>query len=133
MTKMGAWRVAVPFLAMVGVMAVVPAWAQETVPQDAVVPPALTCNKLMQQMLPGNYYFCVASHRLEKGNYKAALSFMEYAAAWGNKAAQSVLGIAYFNGEGVERNRPSGLAGLGCRAPGCETTWLVSVGAVRRE
>jgi TPR repeat protein len=70
------------------------------------------CSPLLEQILPGDYYFCMGAADMQKGDTTAALRRMQAAAAWGDKTAQKVLGLAYFNGDGVAEDRALGLAWL---------------------
>lgn len=71
------------------------------------------CSQLLEQLLPGDYNFCMGAAAMRKGDMPQALSRMLEAAAWGDKSAQKVLGLAYFNGEGATQDRALGLAWLG--------------------
>lgn len=70
------------------------------------------CSPLLEQILPGDYNFCRGAVAMRKGDQAEVVSRMRAAAAWGDKSAQKVLGLVYFNGEGVTQNRPLGLAWL---------------------
>lgn len=74
------------------------------------------CNALMFRFLPGEYNYCVGKQLWENGKYEQAKEMLELAAGWGSKPAQSVLGVIYFNGEGLAENRPLGLAWLALAA-----------------
>lgn len=71
------------------------------------------CSRLLEQILPGDYNFCMGAAAMRKGDTPRALSRMLEAAAWGDKTAQKVLGLAYFNGDGTPQDRALGLAWLG--------------------
>ncbi|MFT3761746.1 MAG: hypothetical protein QM761_03845 [Pseudoxanthomonas sp.] len=109
------------FLAAALSVAAVMANAQETPqekpdPADLAQSKEIACSALMFRVLPGDFNFCLGQKYWEKGNYKAAMELMQLAAGWGNKAAQGVLGIAYFNGDGAPRDRALGLAWLALAA-----------------
>lgn len=70
------------------------------------------CSPALEQMLPGDYNFCMGAAAMRKGDTSGALSRMREAAAWGDKTAQKVLGVAYFNGDGTVQDRALGLAWL---------------------
>jgi hypothetical protein len=64
------------------------------------------------RFLPGNPDYCHGIHKWAKGRYDDALFDLKDAAGWANKNAQYALGLIYFNGHHVTRNRPLGLAWL---------------------
>ncbi|HEY4145001.1 SEL1-like repeat protein [Pinirhizobacter sp.] len=70
------------------------------------------CPDGLERMLPGNYYFCEGVRSFWDGNRNAALYNLQEAASWGSKRAQYALGVAYFNGDQLPKNRPLGLAWL---------------------
>lgn len=70
------------------------------------------CSRSISKVLPGDYNFCLGQKYWEAGRYESARQMLELAAGWGNKAAQRVLGVAYFNGEHLAKDRPLGLAWL---------------------
>ncbi len=76
----------------------------------------LACSASISKILPGDYNFCLGQKYWEAARYEQAREMLELAAGWGNKAAQRALGVAYFNGDGLERNRPLGLAWLALSA-----------------
>lgn len=76
------------------------------------------CEPLMFRVLPGQFNYCLGRRMWEKGHHQQALKMFESAAAWASKPAQRVMGIVYFNGEGVPKNRALGLAWLQLGAQG---------------
>lgn len=70
------------------------------------------CPQGLERMLPGNYYFCEGVRSFWDGNRNAAIYNLQEAASWGSKRAQYALGVAYFNGDQLPKNRPLGLAWL---------------------
>jgi hypothetical protein len=76
----------------------------------------IECNTLMFRFLPGEYNYCLGRKLWELGKYERAEEMLKLAAGWGSKPAQGVLGVVYFNGEGVAENRPLGLAWLALAA-----------------
>jgi Sel1 repeat-containing protein len=70
------------------------------------------CPQGLERMLPGNYYFCEGVRSFWDGNQNAAVYNLQQAASWGSKRAQFALGVAYFNGDQLPKNRPLGLAWL---------------------
>lgn len=76
------------------------------------------CVAGLESILPGDYYACRAKYHLDRNHPGSAVSMLKEAAYWANKQAQYTLGLMYFNGdvEGVEANRPLGLAWLGLAA-----------------
>jgi len=79
-------------------------------------PKKIDCPVGLEQILPGVYYYCAGARKLALGHYASGLSLLEVAAAWGSKPAQFTLGVAHFNGDVAQRNRPLGLAWLGLAA-----------------
>lgn len=86
--------------------------------EQSELPPSyeLTCSGSISKILPGDFNFCLAQKYWEAGRYEQARQMLELAAGWGNKAAQRALGVAYFNGDGLDRDRPLGLAWLALSA-----------------
>lgn len=70
------------------------------------------CNGAIYRFLPGDFNYCLAVRMWGKQKYQEAETLLLLAAGWGSKPAQYALGIAYFNGDGVAKNRPLGLAWL---------------------
>ena len=68
------------------------------------------CEPLTFRVLPGQFNNCLAQRMWKKGRHQQAIKMFESAAAWGSKPAQRLLGVVYFNGEHVTRNRGLGLA-----------------------
>lgn len=62
--------------------------------------------------LPGQFNFCVARNRLIEGRYEQGVEMLELASSWASKPAQQLLGVMYFNGDAVPRDRALGLAWL---------------------
>lgn len=81
-------------------------------PGIAAAEPEPGCEPLTFRVLPGQFNNCLAQRMWKKGRYQQALKMFESAAAWASRPAQRLLGIVYFNGENVPRNRPLGLAWL---------------------
>jgi len=73
----------------------------------------LTCLSGLEHMLPGIYYYCVGARDLARGKGPRGMGMLKIAARWGSKPAQFTMGVGYFNGGVVPRNRPLGLAWLG--------------------
>lgn len=74
------------------------------------------CDPVLAKALPGDFDFCLASRHWSAGRHEQAVEFLQLAASWGDKAAQMALGVAYFNGDGIPRDRALGLAWLGLAA-----------------
>ncbi len=91
-----------------------PSPAQGNASQPAAVdaPLAQYCSAFMYRILPGDFNFCIARKLWLKGKWSASEDYLKLAAGWGSKAAQQALGVAYFNGDGLQQNRPQGLAWL---------------------
>ncbi|WP_303747701.1 hypothetical protein [Stenotrophomonas pigmentata] len=79
-------------------------------------PTQLVCNTGVSKALPGDYNFCLAQKYWDSGRYESARQMLELSAGWGNKAAQRALGVAYFNGDGLARDKSLGLAWLALAA-----------------
>lgn len=81
--------------------------------QQGVGPPVQApCAEATYLYLPGQFNYCVGRNRLIAGRYAQAVEMFELAASWASKPAQQLLGVMYFNGEGVPRDRALGLAWL---------------------
>lgn len=95
-------------------LAVVPgaARAQAAAGGGAPDAEATQCDPLLARVLPGDFNFCLALKRWDQGRRAQAIELMRLAAGWGNKGAQTALGVAYFNGDGVAQDRALGLAWL---------------------
>lgn len=76
----------------------------------------LGCPQGLESILPGIYYYCVGARDLALDRNARGVSMLQIAAAWGSKPAQYTLGVGYFNGDVVSRDRPLGLAWLGLSA-----------------
>lgn len=74
--------------------------------------PVTHCSEFMYRILPGDFNFCVARKLWMKGRTAQAEEYLKLAAGWGSKAAQQALGVAYFNGDGLRKDRALGLAWL---------------------
>lgn len=74
------------------------------------------CNAAISTPLPGDYNLCLGIKYWQAGKYDAAREMLELSSGWGSKVAQRLLGIAYFNGDGLAENRPLGLAWLAMSA-----------------
>ena len=108
-------------LAMFLAMATTPGAARAQDAAGALEPPAdaaprAKCDYLLSKFLPGDFDFCVGAHYWQDGKREKAAELFRLAAGWGNKGAQAALGVAYFNGEGVPRDRALGLAWLALAA-----------------
>ena len=73
----------------------------------------LGCAPGLERFLPGVYYYCVGARDLANHRDASGVDMLELAAAWGSKPAQFTLGVGYFNGDIVARDRARGLAWLG--------------------
>ena len=74
------------------------------------------CGAVVFAALPGEFNFCAGRKQWAKGRYEQARELFVLSAGWGNKLAQRLLGLAYFNGEGGVKDRPLGLAWLALAA-----------------
>lgn len=74
------------------------------------------CDPVLAKALPGDFNFCLASKQWRMGSREKAVELLQLAAGWGDKAAQTALGVAYFNGDGIPQDRALGLAWLGLAA-----------------
>lgn len=83
--------------------------------QPAATPHA-KCDYLLSKFLPGDFNFCLAAQYWRDGKREKAAEMLQLAAGWGNKGAQTALGVAYFNGDGVAQDRALGLAWLALAA-----------------
>ena len=81
------------------------------------------CPGGLERFLPGEYYFCSATRHYWSGEFGAARESLKDAAAWASKPAQYALGIMYFNGDRMEKNRPLGLAWLALSAERHDPTY----------
>jgi TPR repeat protein len=95
-----------------------PASAHGREPDAETAPPAprAKCDPVLAAALPGDFDFCLAAQHWNAGRHDKAAEFLQLAASWGDKAAQTALGVAYFNGDGVPQDRALGLAWLGLAA-----------------
>lgn len=59
---------------------------------------------------PGEYYFKLAVLAVKHKDYAHAVAMYKVAASWAFKPAEYNLGIMYFRGQGVPKDRPRGLA-----------------------
>jgi len=87
-------------------------------PSDSV----MHCSEFMYRILPGDFNFCVARKLWMNGKTAQAEEYLKLAAGWGSKAAQQALGVAYFNGDGLRKNRALGLAWLELSAERADPT-----------
>lgn len=111
------WKQAISGVALV--VAVQVAWAlpSSVMPAGQSEPTrAAKCSPLTFRFLPGEFNYCLGRKLWERGKYPQARQMFELAAGWGSKSAQNVLGVAYFNGEGLAQDRPLGLAWLALAA-----------------
>jgi TPR repeat protein len=86
-----------------------------TAEQPAATPNA-KCDYLLSKFLPGDFNFCLAAQYWREGKREKAAEMLQLAAGWGNKGAQTALGVAYFNGDGIPQDRALGLAWLALAA-----------------
>ena len=68
------------------------------------------------RFFPGTYFFRKGCEAFKHGQVNDAIHLWEVAASWGQKSAQYNLGIAWYKGEGVDRDVALGLAWLGLAA-----------------
>lgn len=80
------------------------------------VSPDMRCNDALYRFLPGAVNYCLGVRALARGHHASARQLLRLAAGWGDKRAQYLLGILYFNGEHVPADRPLGLAWLALAA-----------------
>ena len=83
--------------------------------QPAATPNA-KCDYLLSKFMPGDFDFCLAAQYWRGGKREKAAEMLQLAAGWGNKGAQTALGVAYFNGDGIAQDRALGLAWLALAA-----------------
>lgn len=81
-----------------------------------VAVPGAKCDYLLAKFLPGDFNFCLAAQYWREGKREKAAEMLQLAAGWGNKGAQTALGVAYFNGDGIPQDRALGLAWLALAA-----------------
>jgi hypothetical protein len=79
-------------------------------------PDPVGCEPLTYKLLPGEFNYCLGRRHWENGHFQQAVELLELAASWGSKPAQRLLGVAYFKGEGVAKDRVLGLAWLSLAA-----------------
>ncbi|HEU4992363.1 MAG TPA: hypothetical protein VFT52_07735 [Luteimonas sp.] len=105
-------------VAMLSAVAAAPVAAHGQGPSGDTAPAAPTgkCDPVLAKALPGDFDFCLASRQWSAGRHDKAVELLQLAASWGDKAAQTALGVAYFNGDGVPQDRALGLAWLGLAA-----------------
>ncbi len=98
--------------------AVAPAAAHGQGPAGDAAPafPRDKCDPVIAKTLPGDFDFCLAAKHWNAGRHEQAAELLQLAAGWGDKAARTALGVAYFNGDGVPQDRALGLAWLGLAA-----------------
>ncbi len=70
------------------------------------------CVDALFYFLPGNTDYCHGIHEWARGDYDSALFDLKDAAGWANKNAQYSLGLIYYNGHHVAKNKPLGIAWL---------------------
>ncbi|MGN2248854.1 hypothetical protein ACFWZ1_02110 [Frateuria sp. GZRe14] len=93
-----------------------PARAGDTPPITLAELGKLGCAPGLERFLPGIYYYCVGARELANHRDGRGVDMLKLAAAWGSKPAQFTLGVGYFNGDIVARDRARGLAWLGLAA-----------------
>ena len=74
------------------------------------------CPSALYEFLPGAVNYCLGVKALQRKHYASAREMFKLAASWGDKRAQYLLGIMYFNGEHVAADRVLGLAWLALAA-----------------
>lgn len=97
-------------------MATAAAHGQPQGREDSPVGAGAKCDPVLAKALPGDFNFCLASKQWRMGSRDKAVELLQLAAGWGDKAAQTALGVAYFNGDGIPQDRALGLAWLGLAA-----------------
>lgn len=98
------------------------AGAQSTTPATAssaedAVPSAqdlasVQCPSGKEQFVPGDYFYCLATHTYGQGRYADSQRFFRTAAGWASKPAQYVLGVMALHGDHQPVDRPLALAWL---------------------
>lgn len=89
--------------------------AASSVPSNADLANA-ACAIGEEQVLPGDYYYCLATQSYGLQHYVEAQKFFTTAAGWASKPAQYVLGIMALDGDHQPMNRPLAAAWLALAA-----------------
>lgn len=89
--------------------------SQSTPPTDAQLADQ-QCSVSEEQVLPGDYYYCLGAQTYGAGHYDQSLKFFTIAASWASKPAQYILGVMATNGDHQPVNRSLGLAWLALAA-----------------
>jgi len=89
--------------------------SQTTTPTDAQLADQ-QCSVSEEQVLPGDYYYCLGAQTYGAGHYEQSQKFFATAASWSSKPAQYILGVMAFNGDHQPVNHPLGLAWLALAA-----------------
>jgi TPR repeat protein len=105
--------------AAIALMASASAQASSPV-QAAGESPETVCATATADTDPGNFNYCVARDLWLQGKYARAEPKLVRAAELGSKPAQYLLGIAYFNGDGLTTDKPKGLAWLALSSDGTD-------------
>lgn len=85
------------------------------------------------RFLPGLYHYQKGCELYMRGRVAAAIGEWKVAAGWAMKEAQYNLGLVYFKGEHVERDRPLGLAWLAVAAERKDAEFSESLAAAWRD
>ena len=72
----------------------------------------MSCLIGMEDYVPADYYYCLASQSYGKHQYGNALRFFREAAGWGSKPAQFVLAVMALDGDHQPVSRPLAFAWL---------------------
>ncbi len=97
--------------------AMIPHVAYAVIPEQAATSAKEEeCSTDFYRFFPGDANFCLAGKYWRKEQYHRSEQMLELAAGWASKPAQHLLGVAHFNGDGLARNRPLGLAWLALAA-----------------
>jgi len=90
--------------------------------QAAGESPDKICAAATADIDPVNFNYCSARDLWLQGKYARAEPKLVRAAGLGSKPAQYLLGIAYFNGDGLATDKPKGLAWLALSSDGTDRT-----------
>lgn len=85
------------------------------------------------RFLPGVYHYRKGCELYTRGRVAAAIGEWKVASGWAMKEAQYNLGLVYFKGEHVERDRPLGLAWLAVAAERKDAEFSESLAAAWRD
>lgn len=70
------------------------------------------CDETYFRYLPGMVDYCLGIRDWSRGRYRSGLHLLKLAAGWGSKEAQYALGMIFFRGDQVNRDRARGIAWL---------------------